>query len=176
MAGVDITEDRRIYPILAELNACLCATLGDGSPCFCGIIVGEDIPVEYVGQCEDGDGESSCGAAYVRVTGAYPTERFPEPMQYPTCNSAMAYNIAVGVLRCVPIGEEDGGPVDPEELQKITLRSLSDMKAIRQAIQCCFMNAFPKVKVVMGTFTPLLNEGGVAGGEWPITVREDLDV
>ncbi|QIQ63615.1 hypothetical protein SEA_NAMAGO_32 [Microbacterium phage Namago] len=176
MAGVDITEDLRIYPILAELNACLCAALGDGSPCFCGILVGPDTPVEYVGECEEGDGEASCGAAYVSLTGAYQTERFPEPLQSPTCNAVMAYNISVGVLRCTPIGEEDGGPISPEELERITLRALSDMKAIRQAIQCCFMRSFRNVKVVMGVFTPIPSEGGVVGGEWPIIVREDIEV
>ncbi|QUE25328.1 hypothetical protein SEA_FIZZLES_32 [Microbacterium phage Fizzles] len=175
MAGVNIEEDLRIYPILAELRECLRIALGDGAPCFVGILVGDDIPSEYVGDCED-DGEPSCGAAYVRVTGAYPTDRFPEPVQYPTCNMAMAYNISVGILRCTSVGEEDGGPIYPPELEQVTLRSLSDMKAIRYAIQCCFQNAFPKVKTLMGTFTPLPSEGGVVGGEWPITVREDLDV
>lgn len=175
MAGVDITEDRRIYPILAELSACLCTALGDGAPCFCGILVGPDTPVEYVGDCEDSHGEASCGAAYVSLTGAFLTERFPEPIQYPTCNGVMAYTLSVGVLRCTPLGEEDGGPISTEDLQRITLRSLSDMKAIRYAIMCCFQNAFSKVKVVMGTFTPIPSEGGVVGGEWPIIVREDIE-
>lgn len=176
MAGVDITEDVRIYPILAELRECLRAALGDGAPCFVGILVGPDTPAEYVGECDDADDDGvSCGAAYVALTSAYQTDRFPEPIQYPTCNAVMAYNISVGILRCTPIGEEDGGPISVEDLERITLRSLSDMKAIRFAIQCCFQRAFPKVKVVMGNFTPIPSEGGVVGGEWPIIVREDIE-
>lgn len=168
MAGVDITEDTAIYPVLAELSACLCTALGDGTPCFCGILLGPDIPAEYVGDdCED-----ACGAAYVRLVGAYPTDNFPEPVQFATCNMIMAYNVSVGVLRCASIGEEDGGPVDREQLEQQVLRGLSDMKAIRRAIQCCFQNAFPHVRVVMGTFIPLPQEGGVVGGEWPITIHE----
>lgn len=169
---VDITEDQGIYPVLAELNACLCTALGDSSPCFCGILVGEVIPTEYVGSCVDEHGEPSCGVAYVRVTGAFPTEQFPDPLITGSCNTIMAYNVSVGILRCASVGEEDGGPVDPEEMEKLTLQLLGDMKAIRRAIQCCFLRAFPDVDHVMGTFTPLPMEGGVAGGEWPIVISE----
>lgn len=177
MAGVDITEDLRIYPMLAELSACLCAALGDSKPCFCGIIVGNEIPAEHIGDCmEDGeDGEEpSCGTAYVRVTGAYPTDNFPDAIQYPTCNTVMAYTVTVGVLRCFSVGEEDGGPMPPEDMEKLTIRRLSDMKAMRQAIQCCFLRAFSDTRHVMGTFTPLPMEGGVTGGEWPIIIQEDF--
>lgn len=170
-----IENDTAIYPILAELSACLCSALGDGKPCFCGIVVGNDIPVDYVGACEDENGDASCGVAYVRVTGAYPTSKFPEAQIAATCNLAMAYNIAVGVLRCFPIGEEDGGPVNSEDFKSLNLELLGDMKAIRRAIQCCFQRAYPHVKMVMGTFTPISVEGGVAGGEWPISVLEATD-
>ncbi|QNJ55530.1 hypothetical protein SEA_PHINKY_38 [Microbacterium phage Phinky] len=173
MAGVDITEDLRIYPILTELVECLRAALGDGAPCFVGILMGPDVPAEYVGNCVDEDGEPSCGAAYVRLVGAYPTDNFPDPVQYPTCNMIMAYNVSIGILRCASIGEDDGGPIDPAELEQSVLRGLSDMKAMRQAVQCCFQKAFPHVQTAMGVFTPLPNEGGVVGGEWPLIVGEN---
>lgn len=170
-----IENDTRIYPMLAELSACLCAGLGDGKPCFCGVLVGNDLPVDYVGACADENGDASCGVAYVRVVGAFPTSSFPEPMVNAGCNTLMAYNIAVGVLRCWPVGEEDGGPVDPDELRALSLDLLTDMNIIRKAIQCCFLRAFPNVSHVMGTYQPLSVEGGVAGGEWPITVLEATD-
>lgn len=165
-----IEDDTTIYPMLAELNACLCAALGDSVPCFCQIIVGPDIPMDYVGECDNGD--EACGVAYVRVVGAYPTSNFPEIQAAPTCNMVMAYNLAVGVLRCTSVGEEDGTPVNQEEFAKLQLLLLSDMKAIRRAIQCCFLRAFPRAAHVMGTFTPFPMEGGVVGGEWPIAVLE----
>lgn len=165
-----IEEDTSIYPMLAELTACLCNALGTSKPCFCGIIAGADIPVEYVGECAD----DVCGAAYVRVVGAYPTSNFPEALAAPSCNTVMAYNLAVGVLRCASVGEEDGGPVNQEEFEKTQLLVLSDMKAIRRAIQCCFMRSFSHVRHVMGVYTPLPLEGGVVGGEWPLAILEDF--
>lgn len=171
-----IEADLSIYPMLAELRECLCSALGGSRPCFCQIVVGNEIPVDYVGgDCDhDSDDLDGCGVAYVRVVGAYPTSRFPEAMDAPTCNTAMAYNLAVGVLRCTSVGEEDGGPVNQEDFATLQLQLLSDMKAIRRAIQCCFMQAFPRATHVMGTFTPQPQMGGVAGGEWPITVLENF--
>lgn len=169
---MDITEDDQIYPVLAELVACLCAALGETAPCFCGLLVGDDLPVEYVGRCEAETGDPACGVAYVRVMTAYPTENFPEPLARPTCNMAMAYTVGVGVLRCAEVGGDDGSPVDPAEVERITLLQLSDMKAIRRAIQCCLMSSFPEVDHVLGSFTPFPQEGDVVGGEWPVTLLE----
>ncbi len=169
---MDITEDRGIYPVLAELTACLCAALGESRPCFCGLLVGDEIPAEYVGECADDDGEPSCGAAYVRLVTAYPTENFPDALERPTCNSVMAYQVAVGVLRCISIGEDDGSPIDPEELKANALLRLGDMKAMRRAIQCCFGRAFDDVEHVMGVYTPLPQTGDIVGGEWMVTISE----
>ncbi|QIG59042.1 hypothetical protein SEA_RUBYRALPH_34 [Microbacterium phage RubyRalph] len=171
----NILEDQLIYPVLAELRSCLCAQLGDTAPCFCGIVMGEDIPVDYVGgeDCSDTDSDGiACGAAYVRVANAYPTENFPEPLTRPTCNSVMAYTVYVGVIRCIGVGDEDGGPISQEELQLATERQLSDMLAMRNAIQCCLNSAFPEVDHVLGVFSPIAQEGDVVGGEWPVTLLE----
>lgn len=167
----DITLDKAIYPVLAELSACLCNALGDTVPCFCGLTMGDFVPTDFVGHCESETGEPSCGAAYVRIMGAYPTENFPEPIAYPRVNSAMAYQVAVGVLRCVAVGEDDGS-MNPDDVEKDTLLMLSDMKAIRSAIACCLQTAFPEVDHVLGIFTPIPQEGDVAGGEWPVTLLE----
>lgn len=164
----EIESDRRIYPMLVELNACLCAELGDASPCFCGILMGADVPVEYAGQCED----ENCGAAYVRVVNSYPSVDFPEPDVSASCNSVMAYSLAVGVLRCVSLGDDDGTPPSPEEMNELTLQMLSDMQAIRRAIQCCLGSNFEDLEYVLGAYTPLPMQGGVAGGETLLTVRE----
>lgn len=170
----DILEDTQIYPALAELVECLRDSLGDSAPCFCDILMGQQIPVDYVGDCEDAQGNASCGAAYVRVEGAYPTADFPEPLAFPTSNSVMAYNVSVGVLRCASIGQDDGNAIDPADLKVLTTQLLSDMKSIRRAIQCCFMLKFPDVQHVMGVFLPIPQAGDVVGGEWPISILEDF--
>lgn len=164
-------KDQAIYPVLAELSACLCNALGEAVPCFCGITAGPDLPAEYIGECEGGD-EGGCGVAYVRVVTSYPTENFPEPLQRATVNSVMAYSLAVGVLRCTDIGQEDGAPPTPETFKAESIIALADMKAIRQAIQCCLVAAFPEVDHVLGSYEFISRETGVFGGEWPVTVLE----
>lgn len=165
-----IESDLSIYPILEELKSCLCNALGDSAPCFCGIVVGEDIPVEYAGECDD----DSCGAAYVRLTGAFPTTNFPQVEGSATCFTTMAYNVSVGILRCVSLGDDRGNMPTPAEVQETSLMLLSDMKTLRRTIQCCFGSTFDEVDYVMGQYTPLPLQGGVTGGEWPVTIQEQF--
>lgn len=163
-----IENDLSIYPMLEELRSCLCSALGDGAPCFCGIVVGEDIPVEYAGEC----GDDNCGAAYVRLANAFPSTAFPEPALEARCFTTMAYTVSVGILRCVSIGDDRGNPPSPDEMRDMALMQLSDMKIIRKAIQCCFGSSFEDVEYVLGQFTPLPMQGGVVGGEWALTIQE----
>ena len=163
----EMPDDSVIYPLATELSQCLCAELGDASPCFCGVIVGEDIPVEYAGDCED------CGAAYVRVTQAFPsTTAFPAPDEQGRCGSLIAFILSVGVVRCVPVGDNAGNPPTPEEMAEVARQALADQAAIRRAITCCFGEKYEDAQYVLGTMTPLPNTGGVMGVEWDVTVQE----
>ena len=156
-----------IDPVLAELSACLCAELGETVPCFCGVIVGNDIPLEYAGECEE-----ECGAAYVRLVNAFPSINFPQQDTASGCTSLMAYTISVGVVRCAPVGDDRGNPPTPEEVQKLTDQLLSDMHAIRRAVRCCLADKFEDVEYLLGQYVPLPSQGGVAGGEMTLTIQE----
>lgn len=169
MALPDDFEDAAIYPVLDELRMCLCLALGpDATPCFCGIIVGEGIPVEYAGDCED------CGAAYVRLVTAFPSNVFPVPDQEPRCTAVMAYTVAVGIARCLPAGRSNGEPPTPDEVEEAARQALADMQAIRQAIRCCFGSKFEDLDHVLGTFTPAPAGSGVSGGEMVVTISEQF--
>ena len=48
-ASSDALARLKIYPLLDELRACLCTKVGTEGLCFCGILLGEDIPLEYAG-------------------------------------------------------------------------------------------------------------------------------
>jgi hypothetical protein len=160
--------DAKVYPVLAELSACLCTALGpDATPCFCGVLFGRDIPVEYAGDCDE------CGAAYVRLLNSFQsTDEFPSPDITPTCSSLTAWTIAVGIVRCSPVGDNRGNPPTPEEMQESARRALADMDAIRNAIRCCFAGKFDdEFEYVLGQFLPI-PDPGVIGGEQTIILRE----
>lgn len=160
--------DAKIYPILDELRLCLCRALGDSVPCFCGIIVGDGIPVEHAGGCDD------CGAAYVRLVNGFPSTTFPTPDLSATCVSTMTYTLAVGVVRCAPLGRNDGAPPSQEELEETARRGLADMDSIIRAIKCCFVGTFDDVDHVLGAYTPVPASSGVSGGEVQLIVSEPL--
>lgn len=162
---MDPVDDDKIYPILAELSACLCKALEGQAPCFCGIVVGGEIPVEYAGDCH------SCGAAYVRLINSFPSLEFPEQSASATCATLMAYTVGVGIVRCTPVGDDDGAPPTPEEMDDLARLVLSDMKKIRDTIRCCLGgDTFEDIEYVVGAYTPL--SGGVTGGEQVVTIRE----
>lgn len=163
-----IEDDTKIYPVLAELSACLCAQLSTDTPCFCGIIVGNDVPVEYAGLCEDSDG---CEVAYVRLINAYPSIDFPEVDTVANCTTLMAYTVAVGIVRCWEYGV-DGNPPEPEQVAELSRTLLSDMAKIRRTIQCCFGDKFDDIEYIVGAYTPLPSTEGIAGGEQIVTIQE----
>lgn len=163
-----IPDDVSIYPVLAELVACLCAELGEEAPCFCGLIVGQqEIPVEY-------DGCESCAAGYVRLDNVYPARDFPNQDQDARCYTSMAFAVTVGVARCAPMGDGEYPPT-AEEWAEFARVTMADMAMIRRAISCCLRDdKFEDIEYVMGTYTPIPNMGGVGGGEWSLTIRERI--
>lgn len=160
--------DSKIYPLMAELSACLCADLGpDATPCFCGVLFGPNIPVEYTGDCDE------CGVAYVRLVNSYQsTEGFPSPDVTATCASLTAWTIAVGIVRCSPLGDNMSNPPDPDELMESSRRALADMDVIRRAIRCCLVGKFDDdFEYVLAQFLPSQTPG-IIGGEQIVVVRE----
>lgn len=162
-----IPDDRKIYPLMQELAACLCDEVNsDGKMCFCGILVGDDVPVQMEG-CEN------CGSAYVRLTTGYPSsQNFPQPDQGPsTCVTTWAHVLVIGVLRCYP-GDPDG--LSQEELVEVARQQLADMAAMRRAITCCLNDKFEDAIFSIGGYTPIPPAGLVVGGEITVTISEDL--
>lgn len=159
----------KIYPILDELRACLCNKVGGDDLCFCGIIMGDDIPLEYAGSCE------GIGAAYVRITSAYPsTGRFPAQDEQNYSPSLRAWQINVGILRGAPYGQGLEAP-DPKDVEKFNLDVLGDSQILWETISCCLSgDKFEQFdpQVVRGVYTPLAVDGGVGGGEWTITIQD----
>lgn len=167
MAELEALGRLKIYPILDELRACLCAKVPDA--CFCGFIIGDDIPVEYAGDSCDQ------GAAYVRLLSVYPsTVSFPAQDSVNVVGALRAYQISVGILRGAPYG--DGlEPPEPDDVNAYSLAIMDDMQTIWETISCCltgdkFEEADPQV--LRGLYTPIPVSGGVGGGEWSLTIQD----
>lgn len=164
-------DDRKIWPILSELSACLCGMLTETgfTPCFCGVLYSQTQtpPVDL-------DGCDACGAGYVRLNTGFPsTVEFPQPDQQATCRSVLAFDVTVGIVRCAPAGDNYGNPPSSDELVDFARTIFSDMALIHRAIACCLVDAkFEDIEYVLGTYTQLPAEGGVGGGEWQLTIRE----
>lgn len=167
-------EDTIIYPTMIEMSACLCLEIeqsGLPAVCSCGPLIGS-LVLDYCGTCTDG----KCGGqAWVRLVDAFPSEEFPAPSQILTnCNSPLAYQIEVGIVRCKPVGTSSGvrGYVPPTLEQNVeALRlQLADFAAIRRAIQCCFAKN-DDIDYIMGSYSPVSPDGDCLGGAVTLWVR-----
>lgn len=151
--------------MVAALSACLCEALetdGAGAVCWCGLYPGGDVGWDYCGECSGG----SCGMGYVQVRQVFPSSTFPAADQSATCTSPLAVTLAVGAVRCVPVGDAEAPP-SADEMGEAGLAIIADMGAIRSAIACCLDEH------VLGSWSAAGPRGGCAGGEWEVTVAVD---
>jgi hypothetical protein len=162
MAGV-MREDTRFWPLLTDLASCLCAEIAASQlpePCFCGILPGGIVALDY---CEECDGK--CGMAWVRLTTI--TELRSEQVQDSSkCTQPLRATVEVGIARCAPTGDESGPPTMAEQLDTARLL-LADQAAVLRAIRCCTGRMF-----TLGTWTPMGPQGGCVGGAWTVTFEE----
>lgn len=149
-----------------ELMECVCTHVvsdGAGPVCWCGIYPGSAVSWEYCGSCEN----DVCGMAWVRPSQAYPYDTFPFPTLDPNCKKPLALGIEVGVIRCVPVMEEDGSLPDAESMTVAGIGQILDMIALYRAISCC------TVDLTVQEWTPV-SGGGCAGGFWTVFLDTNL--
>lgn len=164
MAG--LKDDTVFWPRLLLLRDCVCATLTDRGlpePCFCGIVAGAMVPMDYVGTCS-----GKQGMAWVRLTGVAPMIVFSETGSSIPCGMPLTATVDVGITRIAPTLNSRGElPTEQAQHEAAWLVS-ADMIATHHAITCCFAANNRDVRVL--TWTPLGPEGGVVGGVWTIEV------
>lgn len=168
----DLVDDKVMFPVLQRLIECLCAELEkSGGPglCYCGLMVGDIMPLELM-KC----GPGGCGGvAWVRPMQAYPSVQFPAPDEDASCVTMLAMPIEVGVARCYPRGDPRT-PMSPQEMFEAARLYMSDMAAMKRAIRCCMADRNFEGSHVLGTWDPLPAQGGVSGGTWVVTVRPEM--
>lgn len=164
---------------LVALAACVCnelTAIGRPAGCFCGVVHGDEFPVD-VGDCSASGVSHGCsGSAWVRLMTAYPTDIFPSPASVLTnCGTSMAYQIEVGIARCARAFSERGwegeAPTVAERLAEAD-EAIQDMEALRRAILCCW-NPNRDRDIILGSYVPLQSSGGTGGGTWNLFLRRD---
>lgn len=153
-----------ISTILADLSVCLCAQLDmDGLPptCFCGVMPGNEVALDYAGDCED-----ACGMAWVRLITSYPSVSLGNPVENPgNCSTGIGLEVEMGVIRCIDLG--DGMEPPPKEsLEASSYLQNADMMAMWRAVACCRQSK----DWAIGQYTPMGPEGGVVGGTLSLSI------
>lgn len=153
-------EDDAIWPIMVQLEQCLCETLEERGlrpgNCFCGILPGDSPSWDY-----------SEGMAWVRLIDAYPSTTFPSANTTPrvSCGAMLVATLEVGLLQCAPmLGPGGELPTEIDQFESARLQ-IAGMRAMQQAIACCDLDL-----VVLGSYTPTGPQGGLVGGTWQINV------
>lgn len=154
--------------VLVDLAACLCATLeteGLPEPCFCGVMPGAQVALDYSGCFSDDCGGN--GMAWVRLAGFYQANG-PGALatQAGQCGVGLGVDIEVGVIRCISAGENDGSPPSAADMLAASLLQYADMAAMRKAFLCC--TTLSLKDTVIGQYTPIGPQGGIVGGTWQI--------
>ena len=154
------TADTIVWSKLNELLDCVEGEL-TAATCISVVVPGAQVVVDYCNPC-DGD---RCGMAWVRLQSVFPSTSFPiQDASATSCIPVMAYTVEIGVVRCCPVGDEEGNPPTKAEWEAATQQQLDDMTSIQRAVQCCFGNR----KVVFGAYQPIGPEGGCVGGLWAV--------
>lgn len=131
--------------------------------CWAGLMVGGIRPIAPT----SGD---ACGTAWVGMLEAYPSASFPlvDVEGGNACNSPWAMRLEIGVARAYPRTVDRNAFPDPQEMFNATRLYLSDMRAIRRALTCCWKD--PKNaehrdwKQAPGSWTTLDPAHGKSGG------------
>lgn len=133
-------------------------------PCFCGVMPGERVPFDYVGNCEDKD-----GMAWTRLVNSYPATGVGlVSTDVRNCSATMGFDIELGVLRTGPLMTEDGEPpTDAAQLQAV-LQQTEDMLSMYRAISCC--DALAERDYIVGQYRPFGPQGFALGGTMMVMV------
>lgn len=153
--------------LLQSLAGCLCEQIraaGLPEPCFCGVLPGSLVAVDYVGMCEERD-----GMAWARLAMAYPASGVGVPNQsMRNCSGGLGIEIELGAMRSAPTLTDDGEP--PTEAQQLAVSQVQngDMLAMMQAVACCA--PLQNYDWIMSSYSPQGPTGFAVGGTFTVMV------
>lgn len=157
----------RVSVLLAALAGCLCEQIRADNlpePCFCGVMPGERVAVDYVGMCEEKD-----GMAWTRLALAYPAARVGVADQsLRNCSGGLGVEIEIGIMRSAPTMTEDGEPPDAASQLLTTDIQMDDMLAMMKAVSCC--EELQAYDYILSQYRPQGPTGYAVGGLFTVMV------
>lgn len=153
--------------LLVALAGCLCQSIRDAGlpdPCFCGVMPGEQIAIDYVTGCDDQN-----GMAWTRLQLGYPASGVGVVnQQVRNCSGGFGVEIEMGVMRSAPIMQDDGEPPTAADQLLSTELQMGDMWAMVQAVNCC--DALQNYDYIMSQYRPRGPAGFAVGGTFTVMV------
>lgn len=151
----------------SSLASALCAQItvdGLPEPCFCGVMPGAQVPLDYCGECDD-----RCGMAWVRLA-SINIEQFQQGISTNRCVSVQQATFEVGIVRCAP-GPDDYGNLPDEAAQ---LAAVQQQMKESETITCAITTALGPTRLPysLTTYTPSGPQGLCVGGAWLVSVSE----
>ena len=174
METISYIEDTGAWPVMVALCAAVEQELyASGLPglCVCTPVPGPAAVMDRCGQCEGNDG---CrGQGWTRWVTEFPSTDFPEPDRTgDECCAPMAYQLEVGIARCVPMGTSNaiGGitPPTPQEMVEVTRQQMADKAAVARAINRYLGER--ELSFFLSNAIPMQATGGCIGLVWNVTV------
>lgn len=154
-----------ITTALTDLTTCLCAQiLTDGLPpvCACSQMPGDNVALDYAGDCDD-----ACGMAWVRLATSYPSTIIGQPAENPgNCSAAIGFEVEIGIIRCLSVGDGDTPP-DLADLTAAAVLQQADLLAMWRAVACCRNSR----DWLIGSYVPYGPTGGLVGGTLPVAIQ-----
>ncbi|MDQ0376496.1 hypothetical protein [Amycolatopsis thermophila] len=169
LAAPQPVGDPVAWPVAQRLLDCLCGILEDHRPvkCCC-IFYGAEVPWD---DCSADGGRE--GMAWVRITGVYPTDRFPAQAATATACGAQdgwVVTLELGAMRCAPALGPQGQLPGCDANTAAAEKAAQDAHAMRRALFCCDWLENSDQRFLVGPWTPA-SGGGCQGGVMTVTVH-----
>ena len=169
-----IIEDDFVYPAVIRLVACLDQAIQNRNlpePCQVAPMIGE-LVLDYCGECSS----RGCGQAWVRIVDTFPSVEFPQiDLANRNCGTLWAATLEIGIVRCKPNGTVSGiegyNPPSVEQLVEALRVQTADMRAMRDAVECCFSSG--DTPYVMAPYQPGSPDGDCLGGVFNVTIGQE---
>ena len=173
-----------VHHLAQDVLACVCAALNEtaadvedaaGCPCRACVVPGTPSWEDCADPCS---GETG-GQLTVHVRGMWPSSSFPsedrEVRGLRGClpSAATAVELVVTLLRCAPVGTEDGCPPECIEWEEVARQVHLDATSVFNALMCCLPATAPGRRgrrFVLGRQRTIGPQGGCVGIEQPVTV------
>lgn len=150
-----------LIAVLDSLAECLCTAVNaNQATCFCGVLPGAQVALDYAGCYEDG---CQNGMGWVRLAGMYSATVTGQPSLTPgNCSVGTGVDIEMGVIRCAPQPADDGTPPSVVDQSDSSVLQVLDAAAVRAAVLCC--DALNLKDTIVSGWVPIGPEGAVVGG------------